>query len=145
MISICLFSKSFSDSRPRETLKLLNQQQPPTLPGKSVLTFLLTLAPGGATPPHAHGNASIVGLMLRGELFNQFHDETEPTVYREGEVWYEGPGYHHVRSENVAEAEASCYAVVTVDTEVLEKYGPDGLMILDVEKEKWKQIQGESA
>lgn len=124
------------DSRARETLKLLNQQQPPNLPGKSVLTFLLTLAPGGATPPHTHGDASIIGLMLRGELLNQFNEEDEPTIFREGDVWYEGPGYHHVRSENVADVEMSCYAVVTVDTEVLEKYGPNGLMILDVEKEE---------
>lgn len=80
--------------------------------------------------------------MLRGELLNQFNDEIEPTVYREGKAWYEGPGFHHVRSENVSETETSCYAVVTVDTEVLEKYGPDGLMILDAEKEnKWKEIK----
>ena len=74
--------------------------------------------------------------MLRGELLNQFNEEIEPTVYREGDVWYEGPGCHHVRSENVADIEMSCYAVVTVDTEVLEKYGPNGLMILDVEKDE---------
>lgn len=82
-----------------------------------------------------------MGLMLHGALLNQFNDEKEPTVYRAGEAWYEGPGYHHVRSENVREKgrdneEASVYAVVVVDTALLEKEGIDGLMLLDADKDE---------
>ena len=80
-----------------------------------------------------------MGLMLHGALLNQFNDEKEPTVYRPGEAWYEGPGYHHVRSENVGEKGrdqemASVYAVVVADTAVLEKEGIDGLMLLDADR-----------
>lgn len=114
------------------------------MPGKSLLALHLTLPANGATPPHTHGNAAIAGLMLRGALSNQFNDEKEPTVYRKGEAWYEGPGYHHVRSENVGikgkdEEEASVYAVVTVDDEVLQKEGIDGLMTLDADKKETKK------
>ena len=60
----------------------------------------------------------------------------EPTVYREGESFYEAPGCHHVRSENVCEGpaeEASFYAVFIVDDEVVEKYGYEGLVVMDAE------------
>jgi quercetin dioxygenase-like cupin family protein len=56
------------------------------MPGKTYLALLLTLPAHGATPPHAHGNTAIMGLMLQGALLNQFNDEKEPIVYRAGEA-----------------------------------------------------------
>lgn len=112
------------------------------MPGKTYISTLLTLPAGGAIPPHVHGDAAIMGLMLRGALLNQVNDE-EPKVYRPGEAWYEGPGMHHVRSENVGEKgrdeeEVAVYAVIVVDNEVLEKEGIDGLMLLDADQEEKK-------
>lgn len=108
------------------------------MPGKTYIAALLTLPANGATPPHFHGNASIMGLMLRGALLNQFNDN-KPQTFRPGEAWYEGPGFHHVRSENVGvkgrdAEEVAVYAVVVVDTEVMEKEGIDGLMTLDADR-----------
>ena len=63
----------------------------------------------------------------------------EPIVSREGEIFFEAPGCHHVRSENVSEApgeEASFYAVFIVDDEVVEKHGYQGLVVMDAEAEK---------
>lgn len=61
----------------------------------------------------------------------------EPKIYKEGETWYEAPGCHHVRSENVsAEEEARFVAVFVVDDEVVEKHGYGGLVVLDADNEK---------
>ncbi|MCJ1268368.1 hypothetical protein MMC22_008256 [Lobaria immixta] len=129
------------NGRPRETVKLLSHKQPSCMPGKAYLTLLLTLPANGATPSHFHFPSAIMGLMIHGAMINQFNDEKEPTVYRAGEVWYEGPGCHHVRSENVGEKgrdeeEASAYVVVVVDTEILEKDGLEGLVRLDADNDE---------
>ncbi|CAF9932914.1 MAG: hypothetical protein HETSPECPRED_008484 [Heterodermia speciosa] len=123
------------DGRPREKFKLLSHHHPPNIPGKSVITLLVTLPPNAATPPHTHSGAAVLGLMVRGASLNQMNCD-EPTVYREGESFYEAPGCHHVRSENVCEGpaeEASFYAVFIVDDEVVEKYGYEGLVVMDAD------------
>ncbi|KAL8951510.1 MAG: hypothetical protein Q9222_002513 [Ikaeria aurantiellina] len=121
------------DSRPRENIKLLSHHHPPNIPGKSLITLLVTLPPNAATPPHTHNGAAVTALMLRGASLNQMNED-EPHVYREGESWYEAPGCHHVRSENSCEGEgeeASLYAVFVVDDGVVEKEGLEGLMVFD--------------
>lgn len=90
----------------------------------------------------------ITGLMLQGKLLNQFNDEP-PKTYGVGHAWFEPPGVHHVRSENVGDEVVKVYAVAIVDEELLEKYGPDAMMLLDAdeeekmekEKEKEKKVE----
>ncbi|KAL9019828.1 MAG: hypothetical protein Q9185_002877 [Variospora sp. 1 TL-2023] len=123
------------EGRPRETIKLISHHRPPNIPGKSLITLLVTLPPNAATPPHTHGGAAVLALMVRGASLNQMNDD-EPRVYREGESFYEAPGCHHVRGENACEEEASFYAVFVVDDEDFEKGGYEGLVVLDAEKEE---------
>ena len=107
------------------------------MPGKSVITLLVTQAPGASTPPHTHNGAAVFALMIRGASLNQMNCD-EPVVYRAGETFYEAPGCHHVRSENLGDEEASFYAVFITDDEVVEKYGYEGLVVIDAESEEKK-------
>ena len=106
------------------------------MPGKTVVTLLITLPPHGATPPHTHGGASVLGLMIKGKSLNQMNADP-PGEYGAGEVWYESPGCHHSRSENTSESEeASFYAVITIDSDKYEEIGMGGLFVLDADKEE---------
>ncbi|KAL8898783.1 MAG: hypothetical protein Q9207_006533 [Kuettlingeria erythrocarpa] len=129
-------------SRPRETITLLSHHHPPNIPGKSLVTLLVTLPPNAATPPHTHGGAAVLALMLRGASRDQMNAEKEPTVRGAGETFYEAPGCHHVKGENACETDAEgegdetqFYAVFIVDDEYLAREGYNGLLVLDAEVE----------
>lgn len=99
------------------------------------------MPPTAATPPHTHSGAAVIGLMLQGSSVNQMNADPAKN-YREGEIWFESPGCHHVRSENANEKEgedAKFYAVVIVDEDKLEKYGQDALFAVDAEQEEKKE------
>ena len=51
------------------------------------------------------------------------HD-SGPKVYGPGESWYEAPGCHHVRSENVGDEEAVFIANLVVSDEVFRGLDP---------------------
>ena len=84
--------------------------------------------------------------MLAGSAVNQMNADPAGT-YAAGETWFEGPGCHHVRSENVSGEDggggkgqdAKFYAVIIVDDEVLEKNGVEGVFVLDAAVEEEKQ------
>ncbi|KAI4095850.1 MAG: hypothetical protein LQ344_001404 [Seirophora lacunosa] len=130
------------EGRPRETIQLISHLHPPNIPGKSLITLLVTLPPNGATPPHRHGSAAVLALMLRGASRDQMNAEPEASVRGPGESFYEAPGCHHVRGENASEAEeAAFYAVFVVDDGEFERGGGyEGLVVLDrdVEEEEEK-------
>ena len=74
--------------------------------------------------------------MVEGTSLNQMKQD-EAKVYRKGETFYEPPGCHHVRCENVGEegsGDAVFVAVMVVDDAVLEGDGYAGLAVLDVDK-----------
>ena len=120
-------------SRPREKVDFLSHHHPANVPGKSLITLLVTLPPNGATPPHSHSNAAIIATMIQGTALNQMNSD-EPFSSSSGDTFYEAPGCHHVRSENLSETEgASFSAVFIIDDEVVEN-GYDQLMVLDAEK-----------
>ncbi|KAL8909964.1 MAG: hypothetical protein Q9171_004730 [Xanthocarpia ochracea] len=130
------------DGRPRETITVLSHHHPPNIPGKSLVTLLVTIPPNAATPPHTHGGAAVLALMLRGASRDQMNDG-EAVVRREGETFYEAPGCHHVKGENACETdgegkgkETQFYAVFIVDDEYLERKGYSGLLVLDAEVEE---------
>ncbi|KAL8761393.1 MAG: hypothetical protein Q9184_002488 [Pyrenodesmia sp. 2 TL-2023] len=123
-------------SRPRETVKLISHHHPSNIPGKSLITLLVTLPPNAATPPHTHGGAAVLALMVRGKSRNQMNDG-EAFVSGEGETFYEAPGCHHVRGENALEGEETqFYAVFIVDDEHFEREGLGGILKLDAEVEE---------
>ncbi|KAK2754220.1 hypothetical protein FQN54_007099 [Arachnomyces sp. PD_36] len=123
------------EGRPREEFEVLNVFHPPNLPGKSMIVVRVSLAPNGATPPHTHGGAAVIAIPVEGTLVNQMNSD-EPTVSSPGEFWYEGPGCHHVRAENVSKTErAKFLAVLVVDDETI-KDGFGGVFVLDAEKEE---------
>lgn len=53
---------------------------------------------------------------------------------RRGGIFYEGPGCHHVRSENNTQERASFVAVLIIDDEVV-KEGYHKIFVLDAENE----------
>ncbi|KAL9614489.1 MAG: hypothetical protein Q9167_001017 [Letrouitia subvulpina] len=123
---------------PRETVQILSHEHPANIPGKSLITLLVKLPPDARTPPHTHNGAAAVGLMIRGASLNQMNCDKLKT-YREGEIFYEAPGCHHIRSENSCEdpnETASFFAVLIIDDKVIEEYGYEGLVVIDAEGEK---------
>jgi quercetin dioxygenase-like cupin family protein len=75
----------------------------------------VTIPPNGGTPPHRHNGAVAVAIPISGTTINQMNGNP-PKIYGPGEYWYEAPGCHHQRSENVEGGEeAKFYAVLIVD------------------------------
>ena len=75
-----------------------------------------------------------------------------PKIYGLGESWYEPPGCHHVRSENVGDGkggeveEAVFLACFVVSKEKVDREGLRGLVVIDaaVEEEMEKEKAGSS-
>lgn len=83
--------------------------------------------------------------MIKGKMLNQTvcpHEDPDgqgsgPKIYSEGDTWYEPPGCHHVRSENVGDEEAVFIASMVVSKERVDKHGFASLVVIDAEvKEK---------
>lgn len=73
--------------------------------------------------------------MLTGSSLNQMNCD-EPKVYSGNEGFFEAPGCHHVRSENVSTEEVAKFvAVMVVDDEVVED-GYGRLVVLDADVEE---------
>ena len=72
-------------------------------------------------------------------MLNQMvcHGETiGPKIYEKGDSWYEPPGCHHVRSENVGDEEAIFIANFVTDAQEIEKKGLlQALVIMDADSE----------
>lgn len=88
--------------------------------------------------------------MLKGKMLNQMvcpdhgpdSQGSEPKVYSAGESWYEPPGCHHVRSENIGDEEAEFLAVFVVSKEKVDKEGLQSLVVIDAEVEERKHTGG---
>jgi hypothetical protein len=46
-----------------------------------------------------------------------------PKIHSEGDCWYEPPGCHHVRNENVGDEEAVFIANFVIETKKIEELG----------------------
>ncbi|KAK9320196.1 hypothetical protein V1517DRAFT_330055 [Lipomyces orientalis] len=125
------------EGRPREDFQILNAlnvYHPANIPGKSVLVGMIDMDPNAATPSHTHGGAAAIAVVVDGTVLNQMNCD-EPIVSKKGDMWYEAPGCHHVRSENVSGSEkAKFLAVLIVDDEVI-KDGFHDIFVLDAERE----------
>jgi quercetin dioxygenase-like cupin family protein len=128
-------------SRPRENFRVLNVFHPPNIPGKSMVVGVIDMDPNGATPSHTHGGAAVVAMVASGTVLNQMNCE-EPIVSKAGDIWYEAPGCHHVRSENAGGGSetARFFAVLIVDDEVIRD-GVHNIFVLDIEKAEKESAQ----
>ncbi|KAK3065239.1 hypothetical protein LTS18_005276 [Coniosporium uncinatum] len=120
-------------SKPRPAIKLLYHYPLANVPNFSILALSVSFPPGGQTPPHRHGGASVAGMVLSGTGYNKMNDE--PTkVLEKGETWYEAPGCHHRVSANASETEGlEILATFVVETSVVEEGGAGALVIVDEE------------
>jgi quercetin dioxygenase-like cupin family protein len=102
-------------------------------PGKTLVGLLVKYGPGGATPPHRHGGASVTGYVLSGSVYNKMNDEPLE-VKHTGSSWYEAPGCHHRVSANYSDSElATLLVIFVVDTDVIKRDGLAALTIIDEE------------
>ena len=127
-------------SRPRESITFLSQKQFPNIPGQQVVTIIVTIPPGGATPPHRHGGAAVTACIQKGTCINQMNED-EPFECKPGDTFSEQPGCHHVRSENNTEEECAIFVMLVIDAKKLEE-DPGALLQLDVDMEE-KERNGE--
>ncbi|KAL4963858.1 cupin domain-containing protein [Aspergillus stella-maris] len=118
--------------RPRETFEITKIYHPPNIPGKQIIVGRIFMDPNSASPPHTHGGAAIVAVVTEGTVLNQMNDD-DPILTKQGECFYEGPGCHHVRSENNTGEKAAFTAVLVVDDEVV-KDGYQNIFVLDAER-----------
>ncbi|KAL5335516.1 hypothetical protein BJX70DRAFT_374932 [Aspergillus crustosus] len=122
------------EGRPRETFEILKIYHPSNLPGKQIVVGRVTMGPNTATPPHTHSGAAIVAVITEGQVLNQMN-ESDPIVTSAGEIFYEAPGCHHVRSENNTGERAGFVVVLVVDDEVVADGDYRRLVVLDAEAE----------
>ncbi|KAK5047504.1 hypothetical protein LTR84_006601 [Exophiala bonariae] len=132
------------DGRPDVSVAPVFQESPSNIPDHYYLGLMVTAPVNAATPPHTHGGGAIVATMIRGKMLNQMvcphHDPdsqgTGPKVYSVGESWYEPPGCHHVRSENVGDEEAQFLAVFVIDKKKVDTEGLASLVVIDAAVEE---------
>lgn len=120
--------------RPREDFKIVNVYHPSNIPGKAVVIVSIDMVPNAATPPHTHSGAAAIAMVIDGVVLNQMNCE-DPIVSQKGDMWYEAPGCHHVRSENNGLENAKFLAVLIIDDEVI-KDGFPNIVVLDAEKDE---------
>src|ERR1700761_8925429 len=103
------------------------------VPNFSILGLSVVFPPGGASPPHRHGGASVAGVVISGTAHNKMNND--PTmVLTQGETWYEAPGCHHKISANASETEElRLLATFVVETKVVEEGGFGALVQVDEE------------
>lgn len=128
-------------------MSLVSQESPANIPGHYYLGLKVVVPVNGSTPPHTHGGAAIQATMVRGKMLNQMvcpHHEpdsqgTGPKIFDVGDSWYEPPGCHHVRSENVGDKEAEFVAWFVVKKETVDNGGIRALVVIDAAVEESKQ------
>lgn len=120
-------------SRPLPTIKSLYQYDLVNCPGKVLVAIQVKFPPNGASPPHRHGGASVIGYVLEGTTLNKMNDEPIKKI-NQGESWYEAPGCHHKVSENHSKTDKlTMMATMVLDKKVLEEEGPGALLQVDDE------------
>lgn len=126
-------SKLIICSRPATSVKPVFQYKLADNPAQTVVGLLVSFPPDASTPPHRHGTASVIAYVIEGEVLNAMND-AEPTVITKGGTWYEAPGCHHRVSDNNSKTEpATLLATFVIQTEILEKEGPEVLVQIDPE------------
>jgi len=97
----------------------------PNIPGKSLIAYEVSYAPGEASPAHTHGPvAFIYAYVISGAVESKVNDG-ETRVYHAGESFSEPPGAMHWISRNASKTEpAKFLAVFVTDTDAKPKMTP---------------------
>ena len=98
-----------------ETVGPILDQSLPNAPGKRMTVITVGYAPGEASGPHRHAASGFLyARVLSGHIRSQVEGAGAARVYGPGEGWTEGPGAHHVLSENASASEPASLLVVFV-------------------------------
>jgi quercetin dioxygenase-like cupin family protein len=108
----------FFASRPAmatgDQVQAVFSQKLPNVPGKTLTAVAVDYAPGGKSAPHHHAGV-VFAYVVSGEIRSQV-DQGPARVYHAGESFFEGPGAHHVVSENASASKpAKLLAVFVAD------------------------------
>jgi quercetin dioxygenase-like cupin family protein len=98
------FTDNITTSKATPTIKLLYQQPLLNVPNFSIIGLRVTFPPSAQSPPHRHGGASVMAVVLSGTAYNKMNCSATLKL-NAGESWYEEPGCHHVTSANASETE----------------------------------------
>lgn len=94
--------------------QVIFSQKLPNVPGKTLTAVAVDYAPGGTSKPHHHAGV-VFAYVVSGAIRSQV-DQGEARVYQAGESFFEGPGAHHVVSENASRSKpAKLLAVFVAD------------------------------
>lgn len=130
------------------TIEVAWHKSPENFPGMAYVGLRVSAPVGSATPPHRHGGAAVTGIVIRGQILSQMicqGSSPEPRIYRPGDFWYEPPGCHHVRSENVGGEDGQILAVFIIDQQSIDEKGMIGALLqFDAEVEE-KEREKEQA
>ncbi|KAJ5691842.1 RmlC-like cupin domain-containing protein [Penicillium macrosclerotiorum] len=123
----------YDPSRPMPEINIAYQYKLVNCPGKSIVGLRVEFPPHGSTPPHRHGGASVSAYVISGNLLNKMNDDPMKVI-KTGETWFEAPGCHHRISDNASKTDpATLFAVLVLDTDVLERDGMDAIIQIDEE------------
>jgi quercetin dioxygenase-like cupin family protein len=76
--------------------------------------MVVEFPPAGLSPPHHHGG-SVTVYVLSGAIRSQLQGQP-PTLYREGDIFFEPPGTVHLLAENMSATQpARALAVFVAD------------------------------
>jgi quercetin dioxygenase-like cupin family protein len=117
-VTILALAGALSGPRPamaaEDKVRVAFAQKLPNVPGKTLTAVEVDYAPGGKSGPHHHAGV-VFAYVVSGEIRSQV-DDGPARVYHAGESFFEGPGAHHVVSENAsASKRAKLLAVFVAD------------------------------
>ncbi len=97
-----------------DRVQVVFSQKLPNVPGKTLTAVAVDYAPKGKSGPHHHAGV-VFAYVVSGAIRSQV-DEGAARVYQAGESFFEGPGAHHVVSENASDSmPAKLLAVFVAD------------------------------
>ncbi len=123
----------FFYSRPTIHVSPAWNSTPSNAPGLAFIGLKVTAPLNAATPPHTHGGSAVAATVIQGRVLNQMvcdGHSSGPKIYEKGDSWYEPPGCHHVRSENVGDKEAIFIASFVADAKRIEEKGLLGALVV---------------
>jgi quercetin dioxygenase-like cupin family protein len=89
-----------SATTPRETIRPIDREQLPNVPGKDLIAIEVLFPPGAASVPHFHPKTAFVyAYVISGVIVSAVNHE-KPRAYRAGEGWHEAPGAFHRLTRN---------------------------------------------
>lgn len=126
ILAMCTAAHAGSESRPGDQVTPNFMQKIPNIPGKSLVSVVVSYPPSGISPSHHHAKSAFVyAYVLEGNIRSSA-DGSTPRIYKAGESWSENPGAHHSLSENASnEKPAKLLAVFVVDSSEQQLTVPD--------------------